>query len=150
MNASAAIRKISLSVRDCFPCSGSTFSCLCAFDAYGTLSPLGHGRTDSIARGRTVRTPDGILSRSGTPDSVEKARALDSARALEEGVAHGASESLDDISGVQRRSEKARGKMKERSPEDEMDESLERIAAAGVGRNGFVPTQDWVASWQTG
>ncbi|KAI5899994.1 uncharacterized protein SCHCODRAFT_02025788 [Schizophyllum commune H4-8] len=112
--------------------------------------PLGHGRADSIARGRTVRTPDGNLSRSGTPDSVEKARALDSARALEEGVAHGASETLDDVSGVQRRSEKARGKMKERSPEDEMDESLERIAAAGVGRNGFVPTQDWVASWQTG
>jgi len=28
--------------------------------------------------------------------------------------------------------------------------SLERIAAAGVGKNGFVPTQEWVTSWQQG
>jgi hypothetical protein len=25
-------------------------------------------------------------------------------------------------------------------------DSLERIAAAGVGKNGFVPTQEWVRS----
>ncbi|KAJ2975086.1 hypothetical protein NUW54_g11786 [Trametes sanguinea] len=31
-----------------------------------------------------------------------------------------------------------------------MTGSLERLAASGVGRNGFVPTQDWVASWQQG
>lgn len=50
------------------------------------------------------------------------------------------------------RSEKARGKMRERTRSDSLDasESLERIAAAGVGRNGFVPTQDWVTSWQHG
>ncbi|GLB35297.1 putative dyggve-Melchior-Clausen syndrome protein [Lyophyllum shimeji] len=48
-------------------------------------------------------------------------------------------------------SEKARGKMKER-PSLSLDTngSLERIAAAGVGRNGFVPTQEWVTSWQQG
>ncbi|EPQ58471.1 hypothetical protein GLOTRDRAFT_114891 [Gloeophyllum trabeum ATCC 11539] len=46
-------------------------------------------------------------------------------------------------------SEKARGKMKERRSMS-MDESLERIAAAGIGRNGFVPTQEWVTSWQQG
>ncbi|PAV24382.1 hypothetical protein PNOK_0145000 [Pyrrhoderma noxium] len=52
----------------------------------------------------------------------------------------------------QERSEKARGKMRERHrPESlELSGSLERIAAAGVGRNGFVPTQDWVTSWQQG
>jgi len=49
-----------------------------------------------------------------------------------------------------RTSEKARGKMRERmSLSDDaialhLDPELERIAAAGVGRNGFVPTQEWV------
>ncbi|KAG8897955.1 hypothetical protein FRB99_007774 [Tulasnella sp. 403] len=50
-------------------------------------------------------------------------------------------------------SEKARGKMKEQGSVTEieiLDPELERVAAAGVGRNGFVPTQDWVASWQQG
>ena len=48
-------------------------------------------------------------------------------------------------------SEKARGKMKaRRSVSVEMTGSLERIAAQGVGKNGFVPTQEWVTSWQQG
>ncbi|KAG9024760.1 hypothetical protein FRB95_011122 [Tulasnella sp. JGI-2019a] len=47
------------------------------------------------------------------------------------------------------RSEKARGKMRQNDPlDEEYDPELERIAAAGVGRNGFVPTQEWVTSWQ--
>lgn len=42
-------------------------------------------------------------------------------------------------------SEKARGKMRARLSESEdMTGSLERLAASGVGRNGFVPTQEWV------
>ena len=48
-------------------------------------------------------------------------------------------------------SEKARGKMRERSSISvEMTRSLERIALAGIGRNRFVPTQEWVTSWQQG
>ncbi|KAF9264896.1 hypothetical protein L218DRAFT_925592 [Marasmius fiardii PR-910] len=48
-------------------------------------------------------------------------------------------------------SERARGKMKERrSSSLDADGSLERIAAAGIGRNGFIPTQEWVTSWQQG
>lgn len=48
-------------------------------------------------------------------------------------------------------SEKARGKMRERSSMSvEMTRSLERIALAGIGRNRFVPTQEWVTSWQQG
>ncbi|KAF8892642.1 high-temperature-induced dauer-formation protein-domain-containing protein [Infundibulicybe gibba] len=44
-------------------------------------------------------------------------------------------------------SEKARGKMKaKRSLSSETTASLDHIAAAGVGRNGFVPTQEWVCS----
>ncbi|KIP06021.1 hypothetical protein PHLGIDRAFT_30681 [Phlebiopsis gigantea 11061_1 CR5-6] len=48
-------------------------------------------------------------------------------------------------------SEKVRGKMRARvSQSEDMTGSLERLAAAGVGRNGFVPTREWVTSWQQG
>ncbi|KAG9021659.1 hypothetical protein FS837_007073, partial [Tulasnella sp. UAMH 9824] len=57
-------------------------------------------------------------------------------------------------SSVQGLSEKARGKMKEQAPgqadEGELTPELLRVAASGVGRNGFVPTQEWVTSWQQG
>ena len=44
-------------------------------------------------------------------------------------------------------SEKARGKMRARvSRSEDMTGSLERLAASGVGRNGFVPTQEWVCT----
>lgn len=47
-------------------------------------------------------------------------------------------------------SEKARGKMRERRSSDTFDlVGLEGMAAS-VGRNGFVPTQEWVTSWQQG
>lgn len=41
-------------------------------------------------------------------------------------------------------SEKARGKM--RAQRSFSSDSGDRIAAAGVGRNGFLPTQEWVSS----
>jgi hypothetical protein len=42
-------------------------------------------------------------------------------------------------------SEKARGKMKaRRSLSLDTNSSLERVVASGIGRNGFVPTQEWV------
>ncbi|KAI0262890.1 high-temperature-induced dauer-formation protein-domain-containing protein [Gloeopeniophorella convolvens] len=48
-------------------------------------------------------------------------------------------------------SEKARGKMRERrSMSMDTDNSLDRVTATAVGRNGFVPTQEWVTSWQQG
>ncbi|KAI0078173.1 hypothetical protein K474DRAFT_1683933 [Panus rudis PR-1116 ss-1] len=48
-------------------------------------------------------------------------------------------------------SEKAMGKRRMgRSLSNEMTGSLERLALAGIGRNGFVPTQEWVTSWQQG
>ncbi|KAF8841173.1 hypothetical protein BDN67DRAFT_928885 [Paxillus ammoniavirescens] len=48
-------------------------------------------------------------------------------------------------------SEKARGKMRERrSLSLEINSSVERNASVGIGRNGFVPTQEWVTSWQQG
>ncbi|KAF5376543.1 hypothetical protein D9757_008307 [Collybiopsis confluens] len=48
-------------------------------------------------------------------------------------------------------SEKVKGKMKQRRSSSSLDAgSLERIAASGIGRNGFVPTPEWVTSWQQG
>ncbi|KAI0287914.1 high-temperature-induced dauer-formation protein-domain-containing protein [Russula brevipes] len=48
-------------------------------------------------------------------------------------------------------SEKARGKMRERrSTSLDTDNSLDRTTATAVGWNGFVPTQEWVTSWQQG
>lgn len=62
-------------------------------------------------------------------------------------------------------SEKARGKLRatsdsisslpsptaaEAAANEIPDEELLRVAAAGVGPNGYVPTQEWVSSWQKG
>jgi hypothetical protein len=54
-------------------------------------------------------------------------------------------------------SEKARGKMRAVDPTsqeteeiDVGDEELLGIASAGVGPSGYVPTQEWVSSWQKG
>lgn len=47
-------------------------------------------------------------------------------------------------------SEKVRGKMRERSSlSSETVNSLDRVPL-NIGRNGFVPTQEWVTSWQQG
>lgn len=65
----------------------------------------------------------------------------------------GTEDTTSGLDHAARMSEKARGKRRERntSISDEpiplrMDPELERIAAAGVGRNGFVPTQEWVCN----
>lgn len=56
--------------------------------------------------------------------------------------------------GTPAMSEKARGKMRATesvtSLHDEEDEELLKLAAGGVGPNGYVPTQEWVSSWQKG
>lgn len=47
-------------------------------------------------------------------------------------------------------SEKARGKMRERSSLSlDTVSPLDRVPLS-IGRNGFVPTQEWVTSWQQG
>lgn len=57
-------------------------------------------------------------------------------------------------------SEKARGKMRAtesttsipmiNGESEEPDEELLKVAQAGVGPNGYVPTQEWISSWQKG
>ncbi len=49
------------------------------------------------------------------------------------------------------KSEKAKGKMRERTESVSTitaNPELERLAAAGIGPSGYVPTQEWVSSWQ--
>ncbi|KAI6102753.1 high-temperature-induced dauer-formation protein-domain-containing protein [Pisolithus croceorrhizus] len=53
-------------------------------------------------------------------------------------------EDVEATSTPSRKSEKARGKMRERSESSETTSSAELLASAGVGRSGFVPTQEWV------
>lgn len=51
------------------------------------------------------------------------------------------------------KSEKAKGKMRERSESRStlaLDGELQKLAMAGIGPNGYVPTQEWVSSWQKG
>ncbi|CAG8686352.1 13786_t:CDS:2, partial [Acaulospora colombiana] len=57
----------------------------------------------------------------------------------------GAAGTSDDVSHI---SEKARGKMRQRN--ESLDVTAELAAAAQIGRNGFIPTQEWVTSWQQG
>jgi hypothetical protein len=62
--------------------------------------------------------------------------------------------------GGQPMSEKARGKMRATSissvtttqivDDSATDEEIMRLADGGVGPNGYVPTQEWVSSWQKG
>jgi len=63
--------------------------------------------------------------------------------------------------GIQIMSEKARGKMRATESvtslpisggleNDIGDEELMKFAQSGVGPNGYIPTQEWVASWQKG
>ena len=61
---------------------------------------------------------------------------------------------------AQPKSEKARGKMRASESVSSLpsagevpeipDEELMKVAAAGVGPNAYVPTQEWVSSWQKG
>jgi hypothetical protein len=51
------------------------------------------------------------------------------------------------------KSEKAKGKMRERSESMNTlaaENELHRLALSGIGPNGYVPTQEWVSSWQKG
>ena len=51
------------------------------------------------------------------------------------------------------KSEKAKGKMRERSASQSTlaaENELHRLAMSGIGPNGYVPTQEWVSSWQKG
>ncbi|TFK55288.1 hypothetical protein OE88DRAFT_1675005 [Heliocybe sulcata] len=126
----------------------------------------GSGRADSEAS-RESRIEKARLVQRDSDNALGLSRATISEEPAAGGAAEATSTSEDDSPSTQPLmsptagetptrpnsppsvSEKARGKMKERRSVS-MDQSLERIAAAGIGRNGFVPTQEWVTSWQQG
>lgn len=67
--------------------------------------------------------------------------------------------SPEESTSVKPLSEKAKGKRREGANEglsdgepddDELDQELEQIRVGGLGSGGFVPTQEWVTSWQKG
>ena len=92
------------------------------------------------------------LSQADLPDDIEAQRhaAADESR-LGRLPRTSSTASLPTSDSPRLPSEKARGKMRAGRPAaEEMTGSLERLAASGVGRNGFVPTQEWVTSWQQG
>ena len=47
--------------------------------------------------------------------------------------------------GAAGKSEKTRGKLRDRSESVDIAPTMERALAAEIGRNGFVPTQEWVS-----
>lgn len=129
---------------------------------------------DTKGKGRALRDLE-----SGEEPSTEKARLLESeASSRRESSEHSLDPQLSSRDSLQRGpslddeidemprplvspttgsipegalSEKARGKLRQGSSMSvEMTRSLERIALAGIGRNRFVPTQEWVTSWQQG
>ncbi|EIW60587.1 uncharacterized protein TRAVEDRAFT_119582 [Trametes versicolor FP-101664 SS1] len=109
--------------------------------------------TPASEKARLLQRETGSLDLAST-DTLPEGRA----RSVEEELASTrplmsptASETQMGGSGRPAVSEKARGKMRAgRTSSGDMTGSLERLAASGVGRNGFIPTQEWVASWQQG
>ena len=93
------------------------------------------------------------LLQNERPDAQEVNPESDSTRTSEEVLAAAVVSPISDNpydSPASPVSEKARGKMKERrSLSVETVSSLDRVPL-NIGRNGFVPTQEWVTSWQQG
>lgn len=99
------------------------------------------------------KTRGSVESRDSSDPGAEKARLLNEEAATEEGEPEAEGETSGEGGNpdvteegsasdpASRRSEKARGKMKERRSLSVEDVG---VAAASVGRNGFVPTQEWV------
>ncbi|CAE6483497.1 unnamed protein product [Rhizoctonia solani] len=82
----------------------------------------------------------------------EKAQLLPTPEELESGLAAGGDDELVAPIGM---SEKARGKLREdaglgRTESIDLSAEEELSAAVALGKNGFVPTQEWISSWQRG
>ncbi|KZS98946.1 hypothetical protein SISNIDRAFT_499612 [Sistotremastrum niveocremeum HHB9708] len=115
-------------------------------ESEGVELPSQSESMESLPRGRTAREshdtlPENIDSQNEEATPGSPPVQILASPAAENPVLSGP------VNGM---SEKARGKMRQRSMSGDITGSLERLAAAGVGRNGFVPTQEWVTSWQQG
>lgn len=118
-----------------------------------TPSPRGLVRTDSELA--MLAEKAALLGREiGDDDEEAEAsrRFSKDSKAANETPASPASPAAD---GRPPMSEKARGKMRavepaESAPVGDDDDELMQLAQAGVGPSGYVPTQEWVSSWQKG
>lgn len=124
--------------------------------------------TFTLARGlreiRRVQTSqeDSILETEGDDEEAipEKTKVFDIESGGELRTDYAENETIPDIVHTESStspeadksevSEKVRGKMRaRRSSSISLSGSLERVAAAGVGKNGFIPTQEWVTICQS-
>ncbi|KAJ3548434.1 hypothetical protein NMY22_g1266 [Coprinellus aureogranulatus] len=113
--------------------------------------------TPSNGKGKTPRTSDVELADAGAEkakllqnESWNRAGDMESAAASSSPARESVDSSGHGSGMVSPMSEKARGKMRERRSSDAFDMAGLEGMAATVGRNGFVPTQEWVTSWQQG
>lgn len=108
---------------------------------------LGH-QEDDLERGdphaekvRLLQQQDGVLERAAESSHNPNAESEEGS-AVSHPIVAQSSESLPGTTT----SEKARGKMRERrSLSLDGNSSAERILSAGIGRNGFIPTEEWVS-----
>ncbi|KIM23745.1 hypothetical protein M408DRAFT_249748 [Serendipita vermifera MAFF 305830] len=105
--------------------------------AEGLSSPSAEGLAHEAAN-------SGPLANTLLTSSVDSLTIVSPSTGTSSWAEHGATSS----SSLAEVSEKARGKMRQTTESVDVTSSVERAAAVAVGRNGFVPTQEWVTSWQ--
>ncbi|KAG8763476.1 hypothetical protein FRC11_003165 [Ceratobasidium sp. 423] len=117
-------------------------------------------RREEAAKGLSNKGKGKLVPGTDNPDlSKEKRDLIERERAqlvptpeeLESGLAGGNDELAPPIA----MSEKARGKLREdaglgRTDSIDLSAEEELAAAVALGKNGFVPTQEWISSWQRG
>ena len=119
------------------------------------INPKAKGVVDDLELGDAGAEKARLLHNEGAtrPDAQESNQDSDSTRTSEEVLTAAVMSPSSDNpydSPASPVSEKARGKMKERrSLSVETVSPLDRVPL-NIGRNGFVPTQEWVTSWQQG
>ncbi|KAH7345069.1 high-temperature-induced dauer-formation protein-domain-containing protein [Rhizoctonia solani] len=108
---------------------------------------------DTKGKGKVVPGTDNADPSREKRDLIEreKAQLVPTPEELESGLAGGD----DELAAPIGMSEKARGKMREdagmgRAESIDLSAEEELAAAVALGKNGFVPTQEWVSSWQRG
>jgi hypothetical protein len=86
----------------------------------------------------------GRAGMDGETATEEKARLLAEEGGLSIDLEAGQATTSSAAAGAVGTSEKMRGKLRDRSQSVEIAPTMERALAAEIGRNGFVPTQEWV------
>jgi hypothetical protein len=101
-------------------------------------------KQDQEARAADSGNGKGKAGMEGETAVEEKARLLaeEGRRSLD--LEAGQATTSSAAGGAAGTSEKTRGKLRDRSESVDIASTMERALAAEIGRNGFVPTQEWV------